>query len=526
MSSSESRVCMGDSAEDQACRCQRYIPNPNQSVDDTQVCRDCKHWESMHRSAPRPSTALDDILARVGRSGLKSSSASEEEARSEASSGFRKAEGQGGHTKFQRSSSTRRAVKPSLSTKEEKNLCVGQLIMIPNCRQEEFSAASDDDERSNSDSDIPVAMRYVAGLPGPVIVQELKDASLTMQNFTYRKSWSAEKINEVLMENFKDVFAYQDAVNPNLLEAGEFHWVPLALQGKSLQEFKKRGSICGDDLYTISSGKGKKVELKTIYLGLRFTIPHRVYSDPSWPLTFEALIAAESKNKGKGKAEKPASKQRKVILKLGRPSPKKETIVISDDETTSDMLQVEVKSEPTTNTIAATTGHAASSLFLPELSDTDDAELPTPEQLSLSAAAKTTVAQTNMASAPSSFQDSLIAPFTQNSNSSISTAAATSHLDIFSIAPVSSESTTFAPSRSVVAQEPLQPAIGVAGPSRFRDYYSETEALENLERFGTYREPQAPATKKRTYFTTFLEGSGVKSPERKFPNPWKRSRQS
>lgn len=90
------------------CRCLRYIPqdNPGQGP---RLCRDCEHWESLHPVPEAPKGPVANIFSRLN-SQLdkvhKKEAASDDEARREASSGFRKASeargGRGGITRFEK----------------------------------------------------------------------------------------------------------------------------------------------------------------------------------------------------------------------------------------------------------------------------------------------------------------------------------------------------------------------------------------------------------------------------------------
>jgi hypothetical protein len=87
------------------CPCPRYIPQ-EKPPPGPRLCRDCEHWESLH---PTQATTVKDFFSRVAPEVQKirktaETEVSDDEARQEATTGFRKASdkstGRGGSTKF------------------------------------------------------------------------------------------------------------------------------------------------------------------------------------------------------------------------------------------------------------------------------------------------------------------------------------------------------------------------------------------------------------------------------------------
>jgi hypothetical protein len=114
-------------------------------------------------------------------------------------------------------------------------------------------------------------------VPQIVKKQQLRDGGLVASYDTrrgkgggllgYSDSWSAEHIqNKWLALLFPHVWKYLiETYRP--LEDGEYYCIPLVAHRGRLTEFVKKDPITGSDLETIKTGKGKKVEDKTLYFG-------------------------------------------------------------------------------------------------------------------------------------------------------------------------------------------------------------------------------------------------------------------
>jgi hypothetical protein len=107
----------GEDGSMENCPCLRHIPEPIQPTSGPQICRDCRHWESMHPElATMSSGTVQGVLATMKPriEAMRKQAVSEAEARLETNAGFRKAStddsgrggqsksgGRGGETKFQ-----------------------------------------------------------------------------------------------------------------------------------------------------------------------------------------------------------------------------------------------------------------------------------------------------------------------------------------------------------------------------------------------------------------------------------------
>ncbi|KAF7360925.1 hypothetical protein MSAN_01122500 [Mycena sanguinolenta] len=130
--------------------------------------------------------------------------------------------------------------------------------------------------------------------------QQLKDGMLV--------SWSAEHIYHNWLDLlFPHVTKYMNDVHQPL-EDGEYHFIPLLAYRGRLNKFVKKDPVTGSDLELIKTGKGKKVEDKTLYFGLHFNVPPRIWLKNNWASSLSDTEYKDKSKKGKNKAQpKPVS---------------------------------------------------------------------------------------------------------------------------------------------------------------------------------------------------------------------------
>ncbi|KAJ7025143.1 hypothetical protein C8F04DRAFT_1239309 [Mycena alexandri] len=301
------------------CLCPRYIPQEDPPPG-PRLCRDCLHWESLHAApepaAPKTASGMAEVLARVKArmdKSLPSSAVSEDEARRETNAGFKKVSeehrGRGGSTKYQ---------KKGKSTASEKTYAVAEIVLIPDGYFLIFSKG-DPDASDTADDIQEIGVGQVPSVPKK---QQLKDGGLVVSSdsrpgkrggpLEYAESWSAEYIDEKWLQPlFPHVWRYMEETHGPRQE-DEFWWIPLSAFRGALSQFLKKGSITGKDLETIKAGKGKKVENTTLYFGLRFNVPPKVWLRNSWddpPSDSDFVDSKSKKGKGKAVAKPPSTRQ-------------------------------------------------------------------------------------------------------------------------------------------------------------------------------------------------------------------------
>ncbi|KAJ7705247.1 hypothetical protein B0H17DRAFT_1126117 [Mycena rosella] len=242
-----------------------------------------KHWESLHPVPDPPkASAVSDVFSRVLGPHLnkqqQKESVSEEDARSEASTGLKKASGKhggcGGNTKFPKACLCFAPVNCCLNiAQKKKSQSNSKAIMKDNdpvpishviCILNPYWPSEED---TNSDD---VKEIGVGTVPGVTLFQELKNGGLAVEakdydeGITVKESWSVERIDRFLHHCFPGSLKYQEEKHQDL-EAGVYHWVPLSAEHKKLTEFKKKDVLTGRDLVTIRTGKWRQIREQTLY---------------------------------------------------------------------------------------------------------------------------------------------------------------------------------------------------------------------------------------------------------------------
>ncbi|KAJ7488185.1 hypothetical protein FB451DRAFT_1529308 [Mycena latifolia] len=294
------------------CPCPRYIPQENPGPG-PRLCRDCEHWESLHPVQEAPKVGVvSDVISRILPQikqvrGSDKDITSDDEARREASSGFRKANGdrggRGGNTRFTKKPSNR-TKKESGTTTADEAIPVGHIVLIPNPHWPSGDDTESDDVREMGVATVPSITRH----------QQLKDGGLAVDaedfadGISFKEKWDAKRIDKWMHHYFSDALEYQENKHLNL-EDGKHHWVVLAADRKKLVEFKKKDEINGKDLLLVKAGKGKALHAFTSTLtsaaspsALRFPVPDKVWHGGSWDTNPSDEEWSESVM-GKGKAK-------------------------------------------------------------------------------------------------------------------------------------------------------------------------------------------------------------------------------
>ncbi|KAK6968890.1 hypothetical protein R3P38DRAFT_3244572 [Favolaschia claudopus] len=304
----------GPDGATELCPCPRYIPNEN-PVPGPQKCRDCIHWESMHPPPEQPrKTAMADLMdslrPRVG--DIRSRDPADEEARKESYAGFRKVsgdskpQGRGGATKYQKSEKRR-----STQKKKEKTHRVGNIVFIPDADfPDDSEDSSDSDEDEDNDSDDKDKQHDVGAVPDLNKMEELKESLLVVTEdkegniLEYSEDWSEEYIDQRWLKPlFSAAYKYMEGRKG--FEEGDLIWVPLHAHRNRLRVFKKKGEVTGEDLEKIKAGKGKRVELSTLYLGKK----HGRWATKTKGKDNSAELPRQAKSAGQQSSSKAKRKQ-------------------------------------------------------------------------------------------------------------------------------------------------------------------------------------------------------------------------
>ncbi|KAJ7780104.1 hypothetical protein DFH07DRAFT_765411 [Mycena maculata] len=280
------------------CRCLRYIPQDNPPPG-PRLCRDCEHWESEHPEAAKSSamaSVLSQYLPQIQKVRAENSTVSDKDARREAGSGFRKSNdesvGRGGNTRFVK----KRGKNNTNTTSDDIPIALGRIMLLPN----PVWPTEDDTDADD------VQEMGVATVPNVTRTQQLKDAGLVVETddfqdgISFKKSWSAERIDRFMHHYFPLAFGYQEEKHRDL-EDGDYHWVALSADRKKLMEFKKKDPINGRDLFKLKSGKGKDQRESTLYFALRLPIPDKIWSNNWGANTSDDEWTNKSKSKSKSK---------------------------------------------------------------------------------------------------------------------------------------------------------------------------------------------------------------------------------
>ncbi|KAJ7734388.1 hypothetical protein B0H14DRAFT_3898824 [Mycena olivaceomarginata] len=550
------------------CPCPRYIPQDNPQPG-PRVCRDCEHWESLHPPSDAPkANGIADLMARFKPQVDKirhSGSSLDDEARKESNAGFKKvseeSKGRGGATKYTKKN------KSGSSTKKptDKTHLVGDIVFIPDAGDSDASDAANDTREMG-----------VGPVPSVNKQQQLKDGGLVISDngnggyLEFSEAWSEEYIDQKWVKPMiPKVYEYMESTHE--LEDGESILIPLVADHGRLKVFKKKGSITGSDLETITSGKGKRAELSTIYFALRFHVPHKIWSNNRWedPLSDADFEEKPAKGKGKGKAQ-PKPKPLSTRQSTRKAAVKEEDLEVQSDagegpsssriKSPKRLTPLKIKAEAGTQgqSPSASAGKGKSSkrfeesklepelaaiaktdtLFL-EIDSDSDVEFP-PSIIAWPAATHCFHHFKQLRDHIQSRQQYLhvtvnSTPLTSSgtaTSSLPSNAAAASNVVSFGppsiLAPTATRSSRYFGGSLSASTSGFSSASSSssARPFSFRgtgaDYAAETAAMETFNEFGNYRE----VTPKRSFDTTILESSGFKSPERPSYNPWKRQRKS
>ncbi|KAJ7508020.1 hypothetical protein B0H11DRAFT_1902333 [Mycena galericulata] len=320
------------------CRCLRYIPQENPGPG-PRLCRDCEHWESLHPAATAPKGPVSDVFSqllpqiqkvRQGDAALVSDS----EARSEASTGFRKAvEGRGGDTRFKKKSARNKS--GTAPTKDDLPVHVGRVVLISN-------AIWPSEEDTNAPD---VQHMGVATVPEVARFQKMKDGGLAVEaddydeGIRFKEAWGAQRIDKFLRFYFPAALKHQD--EKHVLHEGEYHWVPLSAERKKLIEFKKKDEINGKDLLKIKAGKGKEVRETTLYFALRFPVHDKVWSN-GWGAN-QSDDEWTSKSKGRKIATKSKPRREGISTRSSAQSSSRKAEPAEADSSDSDASIIEVE---------------------------------------------------------------------------------------------------------------------------------------------------------------------------------------
>ncbi|KAF7324219.1 hypothetical protein MSAN_02533800 [Mycena sanguinolenta] len=505
---------------------------------------------------------------------------SDEMARQESNTGFKKTSeehsGRGGATKY---------VKKASKKQVDKWRSVAEIVLIPDaCWEDPDASDAADDVRDLGVAPVPQITRK----------QQLRDGRLVASRDTrpnkkgaalmFSESWSAEHIFESWLGLlFPHIIEYMEKTHQPL-EDGEFYFIPLVAYRGRLKKFVKKDAITGSDLEAITAGKGKGVEQKTLYFGLCFNIPNKIWlkngwDSPSSDTEYEAKSKKQKKGKGKAQPKPVSTRQstRKATSKdddteiievhsddgIAFPGPASVSrkTMTPDGKKRDDSSQlgtpVKVKLEP---------GLVSTSIEPDEIPtqispDSDsDSEFPTPAFLlnrapsTISASSVSAVASTangSIAAATSATSSSTTAPIPASDagaapppSPSVSSAVVTPSSLAVPAIPVGPSSplrpSTSQASRylggSVSASTSTAPYTASSSSSLAASfshtlpfqtpgsrYVAETAAMEDFNNYGNYRENGS----KRTFSSAFVEGTGFKSPERPSGNnPWKRARKT
>ncbi|KAJ6487518.1 hypothetical protein DFH09DRAFT_1105844 [Mycena vulgaris] len=567
-----------DGSSTAECPCPRYIPQ-EEPQPGPRVCRDCEHWESLHPAAEAPKTSpIAELMARIKPQMDKArhpAPVADEDARRESNAGFKKVseehKGRGGATKYQK-----KGGKSSKSAEKVKT--VGQIFFIPDA----FFGNPD-----SSDAD-DVKDMGVAPVPTITRTQQLKDGGLVVNNETIRdgalsleflESWSAEHIDQRWLARLvPHVWRYMERMHQPLQD-GEFYWVPLVSHRGNLFEFVKKSPITGSDLETIKAGKGKRTELSSLYFGLRYNVPDKIWLNDAWDDPPSDSDFEEKPAKGKGKARAKPPSTRCSSHKAMKDDDEQSVIEVESDgdnvpsspsklrnseskrkgKTSQRSSPLKMKLEPELAVTPKT-----DSLFFNVDSDSDadfpdallaGASLPiTSEALTIpvvpAIAGSAATLPSSAPPPPAVTVPSASAPSAIPTASSLVSSTLTASINMASqpsaVLPVAGATTlgSFGFARGLGASTARAPSSGPFGlyssssarasgsssaafvPSssstplslrRGIDYAAETAAMESFNKFGNYRE----GSPKRSFDTAFLESS-FKSPERPSYNPWKR----
>lgn len=164
----------------------------------------------------------------------------------------------------------------------DKTHIVGEIVFIPDAYFVSVLIASStgcscssqaDPEASDAADD--VKDMGVAPVPSINRHQQLKDAGLVISHsvnggyLEFSEAWSAEHIDQRWLALLAPkVWEYMEATHEPLDE-GDHWWLPLYAEQGRLKVFSKKGALNGQDLATVKTGKGKRVDQSTLYFGKR-----------------------------------------------------------------------------------------------------------------------------------------------------------------------------------------------------------------------------------------------------------------
>ncbi|EPQ50171.1 hypothetical protein GLOTRDRAFT_134195 [Gloeophyllum trabeum ATCC 11539] len=278
--------CNGLTSTGEACPCQRFVPRQRKkgkSEKSSTKC-ECRHRENLHALEPvRPpqlgtsgkttvAGVVDMYSADLGRL-LHPTKATEDEARKEANTGFRKvvrdderpvskaSMGRGGDTRFKASESGPKPSRKLLS----KPVPFGRVVLLP------YGVKSNNKLRSQK-------------APwGSADYEKLQKAGLAASRdgndvLSFCKEWSSPAIDEWLRRLLPHPFEYLDARHGQP-EEGQYHWKLLSRSRKVMDVVERPGDITGRDMFMVRGGPGKNRDDYVVHFSSVHRIPGSVYSN-------------------------------------------------------------------------------------------------------------------------------------------------------------------------------------------------------------------------------------------------------